>query len=325
MKYYSKSFLLTISIGTTIGIILLIKLFQEPQYINNHDANTLILHHSLDDYLSDIKLDNVFPNNDEKQILNLLNKNTVSDFCIITVSNYGFRDLTLNWIISLKKQNFVKFVIFSFDQELLYFLSQKDYGDQSVLVPRSWLNLPIKQDPAAFETENYHAIVQGKSNIFSKLLLFNQKFLFSDVDCVMIGRGIVDYINVLMHHSNAHMIFAQDFEPNKPYYNTGFFYETPTNFTKKLYSKLTQSQLLDKNSIDQHVLDRLLLKIRHNDNRLETFDIFAIANGDLYFTKELHLKVSLKPLVVHANYFPSRETKIQALKSKKLWYLEDKD
>ncbi|RNA06245.1 glycosyltransferase family 77 [Brachionus plicatilis] len=259
---------------------------------------------------------------EENNILAVLNRNKIQNMFIVTVSNYGFRDLTLNWIISLKRINITKFVIFSFDQDFVNYLISKGYKDNVLDLPKSWMHLSVDKTSANFLSKNYYAITQAKTNVVFKLLNLNQKFIFSDVDCVWLNRAIFNYAELIAKNSKAHLIYAQDFGKNQAYYNTGFFFATPTDFSKKLYLMMTKLQEQDAKSVDQFVLDKVLKKINFNDNRLETFDILTIANGYYYFHQKMDRIFQIKPFAVHANYFPSFETKVNALKSRNLWFIE---
>ena len=261
---------------------------------------------------------------EDKDVLDVIIKNKIGDKIIVTVSNFGFRDLTLNWILSLKQINVEKFVIFSFDKEFIDYLTEKGFKDNIITIPKNWLNLKVDKTPASFLSKNYYAITQAKTNIVFKLLSLNQKFIFSDVDCVWLNKAIFNYIDLVMKNSKAQMIYSQDFGPankNQPYFNTGFFYGTPTSFTKKLYFMMTKMQEKNKKSVDQFVFDDILKMINFNDNRLETFDFLTISNGNYYFQKKMDKTFNITPFVVHANYFPSYDTKIKALKSRKLWFI----
>ena len=57
----------------------------------------------------------------------IIKNNTKNDLLILSISNYGFKDLTLNWITNLNKLDFKKFIVFCFDQELYEFLSKKGF------------------------------------------------------------------------------------------------------------------------------------------------------------------------------------------------------
>ena len=258
---------------------------------------------------------------EETQILSVLNRNKIENTFIVTVSNSGFRDLTLNWILSLKRINITKFVIFSFDEEFVDYLISKGYKDNVLNLPKSWLHLSVDKTPANFLTKNYYAITQAKTNVVYKLLTLNQKFIFSDVDIVWLNKAIFSYADMIIKSSNAHMIYAQDFGIKQPYFNTGFFLATPTDFTKRLYFMLTKLQEQDAKSVDQFVLDKILKKISFNDNRLETFDLMTIANGYYFFHKRMDELYNITPFAVHANYFPSLQTKVNALKSRNLWFI----
>ena len=311
-----------LSMTVMICVCLLCKVAQEL-FTRRLNVESNFEIYPLENKLAEISLGNIQMSNQEHDVLEMVEKNKIGNLSIITVCNYGFRDLTMNWILSGRKNNYFKFVILSFDNELKDYLIAEGFGQHVALVPDRWLNFAIDKKPAAFETKNYYAITQAKTNIFYKLLLLNQNFIFNDVDCVWLNGEIIEYINLIMRNSYAHIIYALDFGDRKPYYNTGFFYATSTTFTKKLYQKITKEQLRNANSIDQFVLDDILQTVHHNDNRILTFDPTIIANGYYYFIAKMHLKFKIKPFTVHANYFENIERKIASLKSDNYWFIKE--
>ena len=111
MKFATKKYILIIIISIIIcigyfsNLILkrvnrLIPLFSPLIEINNNTINNTIQ--------SDYK----FKLQNDQEIIEILKKNKINECNIITISNYGYKDLTLNWIKSLQNNNFNKFVIF---------------------------------------------------------------------------------------------------------------------------------------------------------------------------------------------------------------------
>ncbi len=54
-------------------------------------------------------------------------QNEINDTCIITISNCGYRDFVLNWIISLKRNGYSKFLVLCYEEKLLQFLLSLGY------------------------------------------------------------------------------------------------------------------------------------------------------------------------------------------------------
>lgn len=257
-----------------------------------------------------------------EEVLDKVRKNKINNCTIITISNYGFKELTLNWIKSLEKNNYHKFVVFSFDEELYDYLKQKGYSDRTTIVPSDWLEFELTKLPTNFGNKDYNKITQSKVHVHYNLLLNNITFLMSDVDIVWLSSHIVEYIEYNLRHSYAHMAFSQDTPLGAIQYNTGLFYAQTTKFTLNLFLNWINEQRVDvSKSIDQFVLDSLLAKNSHSDSRIYPLDKLLFSSGEAYFHQKANDKFGIKPLTVHANYIVSMKNKIEYLKKSNLWYL----
>jgi hypothetical protein len=166
-------------------------------------------------------------------------KNQLKDGrCILAISSYGNRNMTLCWIISLKKNNYTKFIIFSFDQKLVDFLRTREYGNNSVLVPSEWVNFTVFTDVQDFRKGQFDVMMQSRVIIWYQLLLRNKTFVVSDTDLVFLSQHIYDHIKYTYRHSLAEVIFSQDLPERGLDFNTGFFYMVPTDFVKALFGEV---------------------------------------------------------------------------------------
>jgi hypothetical protein len=249
--------------------------------------------------------------------------NRIEDFTIITIANYGFREFVLNWIMSLSKCGYHKFVVFSFDQALVDHLAKKGYQNNAILVPRVWLDYNISSNYADWAQDTYVQIVKSKTNVWQNLLARNYSFLFSDPDVAWISSHILDHIKFQFEHSLAEVLFSQDQEPRIIYCNTGFFYATATSFVKTLFTDLLNLQRAgnDTNYVEQFYLRDMLVRRRFNDKRVDTLDIALYANGNSYFDDRINKKLNSIPLTLHMNYIVGQDAKMKALKLKGYWYL----
>ena len=128
---------------------------------------------------------------------------------IVTISNFGFREFVLNWIASLKRNNFHKFVVFCYDESLLVFLARLGYREHAVLVPRAWLDYDLSPNFFTFAQSEYNHLVQSKTNIWYELAVRGQTFLFSDPDTAWLSPHIVEHVEWSLAHSYAEIIFSQ--------------------------------------------------------------------------------------------------------------------
>ena len=105
-------------------------------------------------------------------------------------------------------------------------------------------------------------------------------------------------------------------------YNTGFFYAKPTDFVKSLFGSMIETiRKSGGKAMEQHVLNDMLVPRLFNDTRIEGLDLFLYASGNLYFEWKLDQKFELKPYFVHANFFSGKQSKKDALKSRRCWFI----
>ena len=65
-------------------------------------------------------------------------ENMIRGTHLLATSNYAYRHLTMNWIVSLVRQNLTKFVVLCLDEETLRYLVNHNYAKHVALIPREW-------------------------------------------------------------------------------------------------------------------------------------------------------------------------------------------
>jgi hypothetical protein len=247
--------------------------------------------------------------------------------CIMTIASYGNRNMTLNWIASLKRINFRKFIVFCFDQKLADFLSARGYGNNSILVPYEWVEVKISPDPQDFRKGQFDIMVQLRVIIWYQLLLRNRHFLSTDTDVIFLSRHIYEHIKYTHRHSVSEVIFSQDVPDRIVHLNTGFFYVTPTSLVKTIFSEVLveiKRAPRGKFSTDQIILNRIIAAKWLNDKRISVLDHSLYATGHYYFNQKLDKRLmNIQPLMVHANYIYTNRDKLFKLKERGLWYLNE--
>jgi hypothetical protein len=157
------------------------------------------------------------------KIEDLMSANQIGSVTIITIGNFGFKDFILNWILNLKKCGYKKFVVFSFDQQLVDHLTKQGYQNNVILVPSYWLDYNLTTGFSGWGQDTYKHITKSKTNIWHNLLLRNYSFLYSDPDVAWLSAHVLDHINFQYDNSFAEVLFSQDLEDREIYCNTGFF------------------------------------------------------------------------------------------------------
>lgn len=255
------------------------------------------------------------------ELASKLNDNVEKDTLIITISNYGFRYMTLNWIQSLNRNNYTRLVVFCFDQQLVDFLDQRGYTANTVLIPRDWLDYDISANFTNFKERNYVRLVQSKTNIWLRLVKNGYRILFSDSDTVWLSPHVIDHVKFCMNKLKSHMAFMVDQEGKM--HNTGFFYAAPTTFVIRTFERvLAVQRMKPATAMEQYVLHNIL---RHRselyDPRIACLDDLLYASGQVRFRLRLNTKFNITPLVVHTNYLFGYDAKIRALVHGGYWYL----
>jgi len=230
--------------------------------------------------------------------------------------------MTLNWILSLKRCKYDKFVVLSFDEELVDFISSKGFRNNTVLIPQSWHKKTINIEANNVGTKTYIDVVHSKTAIFFKLLCLNQEFIFSDIDTVWLHNKVIEYMKIAQRTNDAHILYSQEYTVNKVSINVGFFYAKPTLFTKRLHKELILEQKRTPKRGVQPALYRILERVNYYDKRIDVIGSFIVSSGLFYFIQKIHLKFNMTPMVVHTTLFYNLTDKIHALKKQNLWYVK---
>ena len=189
-----------------------IGLYSNSQKVFNSSCEIKIS--SLEDTLAQLTLEDLKINEDDREVLEVLNENKQDGVVIVSISNIAFANLTLNWILSLERTKHEKYVVLSFDTELIDFLTNKGYGEHVVLIPRSWYRNDVGKDRGDFGTKTYREVGDAKSNICFKLLALNQEFIYSDVDLVWMHERVIDYAKIVQLSNRAHLVYSQEYYKN---------------------------------------------------------------------------------------------------------------
>jgi hypothetical protein len=314
-EYYTNA-LSNSSVGSYLTELTSTGPADEPALITITPADRLFINQSrAEPYIERLMSKNRYPNKIDNR------KDGIGGVVIVTISNYGFREFVVNWIHSLKKNKFSKFVVFCYDETLLIYLKNKGYESHIALVPRSWVDHDLSTGFQKFGNVKYTQIVQSKTNVWYELLKRGHTYIFSDPDVVFLSEHVVKHVMFDFANSFAHVMFSREPALYLRLYNTGFFVARPTQFVKELFMSMIE-KIRANNAMEQHVLNDLMGKSNFNDQRVGGLDLLLYSSGNLYFKRELNDRWGIKPLVVHATYFSGRSAKIGAFKSKNLWNVE---
>ncbi len=246
--------------------------------------------------------------------------------CIIAISNYGNRNLTLNWIASLRRNNYTRFVIFCLDRALFEFLTTRGLDKHAVIVPSEWITFNVSLEPQAFLQGQFRQMMQSRVLIWYQLLSRSKKFLACDTDVVFTSPHVYTHVMFAYERSLKEIIFQVDSLKRELAYNTGFFFASATDFVKNLMRETLNELREDpsgENATDQRMVNKILAEKYPGDERVGSFDHFLYATGSTHFFDKLNNKTEIRALVVHANCLLNIQDKISSLKKAGLWFLDE--
>jgi lipopolysaccharide biosynthesis glycosyltransferase len=244
------------------------------------------------------------------------------DVLFISVFNYGGLSIALNHLTSLKKQDITNYMAYVTDQEAHDAVSER--GFNVTLIDENH-----GKEAWDFDSKRFNAFSYIRYKIIHNLLLEGKKVWYMDTDTVVLND-----IRELYYRLEASGVDAA-FQNDVNMLCTGcmFFFpnEKTIHFTNSIYGKRCD------NFGDQIITNRFL-----NENpayfRIYAFDIEAFPNGLVYFDKLVQIseyKQVQSELVqkcrqyrgdtyfVHANWMIGLKTKMDAFKSKNLWFIDE--
>jgi hypothetical protein len=133
----------------------------------------------------------------------LLNK-----YVLLTTANYGHRVFVLNWLASLHRHNYDKYVIACMDSLIYALLAKHNYTHHIFLVPVNWHHRKLLITQTTWSTKEYGSMTASKIFIAYKFLEHDYSILFSDADVVFLNANVVRYINYML--MGRHFAYMDD-------------------------------------------------------------------------------------------------------------------
>jgi lipopolysaccharide biosynthesis glycosyltransferase len=239
----------------------------------------------------------------------------MENIVFISVFNKGCIEIAENHLVSLVKSGIKNYMAYVTDGESFEILKTKGYQ------VKYDMDFATK-DKMDFGTEKFNAISYMRYAIINKLLKEGKTVWYLDVDTVVLAN-LNQIVPELL--SNFELVMQHDI--NMPC--SGCMLFPPSQKMIDLTEWMYNNRTTDEN--DQIRLVKLLQETNTGIN-LYLLDHHHFPNGLLYFNElhtdpkfaELHadFKNSQKQVYfVHANWMVGIDKKIQALKSKNLWFL----
>ena len=234
----------------------------------------------------------------------------------VSVFNLGCIEIAENHLISLKKVGIENYMAYVTDMESLHILTEKGYKV-------TYLESEVMKEKQDFDTEKFNDISYLRYNIINKLLKEGKIVWYLDVDTVVLYN--LNELVPIFFKSNNDLIIQNDM--NMPCTGCMLFFPNKKNMalTEYVYNNRTPK------TNDQILLMHILKENKFN-LKVHLLEPTIFPNGLLYFNerhpdpkfKDIHehFKNSKNPVYfVHANWMVGVDTKIEALKTKSLWYI----
>ena len=211
-----------------------------------------------------------------KNILNSLSQHDSPQ--IITVSNYDYREITLNWVCALNKLNINNYLVVSLDQKVHDYFNQKNINS------------------ALIETENkVGVILKFKLQLSIYLLKNGIDFIFSDTDAVWLKNPNDIFLN---EKNESDLVITMGTTHPKKVYNkwgfvmcTGLFFVKSSNKTIDLFSSaLEVCDTLYRD--DQYAVNIALGELGVEWKFEDQYNLYLKNKGLLGYFKRIKIKCS---------------------------------
>ena len=146
----------------------------------------------------------------DNETTNKLQNNTEDGVVIIALSNFGMKEMTMNWIASLKISDYKRFVVLCFDFAMYRFLAEHGLEDNAAMIPSSWYNMTLETEFVQWGDQRYLAMLHGKILVILELLKRGFTILHSDVDIVFLSPFVVKHLLGEDKDINSDFIYMVD-------------------------------------------------------------------------------------------------------------------
>lgn len=237
----------------------------------------------------------------------------------VSFFNYGCIEIAKNHLESLKRNNIENYIAYVTDIESNIELTNCGY--KSTLISYDDINQHFNKEKNDFGSDQFNLMCYVRYITINKLLKEGKAVWFLDVDTVVLYdlNKVFEEIN-----KNIDIYFQSDING----LCCGCMLYLPNEKTIKLTEHMYQMTNTEIN--DQIMLNQILKQTQNFEYSI--FSPNQFPNGLLYFLEphsdiyfrnaQEEFKKSTEPvLFVHANWMLGVDTKINALKSKNLWFI----
>ena len=252
-----------------------------------------------------------------------------NDWVIIAIANNGMLELSMNFIASMKRNGFEKFLVFCLDYAMYTALVINGLRDNAVMVPTNWVgDMQVTNTSVNWGEGQYHKLLHARWLLLLELLTRNYPFIFSDVDVVFNSPFVIEHT---LYHIGRGCLQGGDcygdfvgLTESQTDFNMGYFAIRPTQLMIDMFTETATLLLEKKFEVDQFAFNAVG---KRRDNRyakeFKRLDKFLYANGYIFHLRHFNQKWGIKPLLVHINWSEGNLVKKNRLKAQQLWFIGD--
>lgn len=239
---------------------------------------------------------------------------------IITLTNDGYKELTDNLLISLKKLGIEKALkIYCIGDESYNYFKKKYVFNEIEQVDningdylKTWVEYKAAQHSDIEGKKQWATITSYKIYAINKELVMGNDVIFIDGDIVF-EKDPFKYMLDCLETDTELLIQNDQQDGMTPAMCTGFFWMKSNENTIRITNFDTITRNIDSFQNDQQYLRRFASQMNH-----KYLDLGLFPNGKYYRD---HVN-EIEPYIIHFNYDVS-EFKIRRMKQFKKWYMDD--
>ncbi|XP_022079549.1 UDP-D-xylose:L-fucose alpha-1,3-D-xylosyltransferase MGP4-like isoform X2 [Acanthaster planci] len=244
---------------------------------------------------------------------------------MLTTTNFGFKDMTLNMLESIKRTGVcVNTTIIAEDQKCYRYLSQRAEGDPAVHVVLTNSGETTSKEIPRRQRKQYYALFNKRQEYFLGLLEQGYEVLFTDSDTFWFS----DPFPYFKGDFDMSMIDPRSPYPtrtNRSHYCAGFAYFKPTNvtvrFVKAWIKTMRDNDKIGRLLADQDVMNMLLRGDRPMHVNVQPLDTNIFPWGPKFY-ELLAKKANYSTVVMHAASIRGYAAKVTKFKSSNMWLVK---
>ncbi|XP_022097421.1 UDP-D-xylose:L-fucose alpha-1,3-D-xylosyltransferase 3-like [Acanthaster planci] len=241
---------------------------------------------------------------------------------MLTTTNLGFMDMTLNMLESIKRTGVcVNTTIVAEDKKCYQYLSKRAEGDPAVRVVLTNLGETTSKEILRTQRRQYYALFNKRQEYFLGLLERGYEVLFTDADTFWF-RDPFPYFKGDFDMSMIDPRSPYPTRSERAHYCAGFAYFKPTKvtiqFVKAWIQEMRNNDKAKKLVADQSVMNYLLHEDKPVHVNVQPLDTNIFPWGPKFY-ELLAKKANYPTVVMHAASIRGRAAKVAKFKSSNMW------